>query len=294
MKRFTQFSRIWVFLLAFRPKFCDKKMRLACALLIAALLFSCKKDDQVPTPPPPGNSKILLKELSFPSLPSPYYRFEYDTAGKPVKVSYSSDFNMYEVSYHQQQITEIKNNTRVNKDRLLYTYDDNGKITLIRYMDQTGVVYKKCYLEYGQDRLQKMEWERKANPGYVLERVLSFVYHPDGNLKEMTNYYTPFEGQTERTWKEQFDQYDDKINTDGFMLVHHHEDHLLLLPGVQLQKNNPRKLVRTGYGINYTIDYSYTYNTRNAPTRKIGDVLFTNGPNEGKNLISDATLTYYP
>jgi hypothetical protein len=37
-----------------------------------------------------------------------------------------------------------------------------------------------------------------------------------------------------------FEQYDNKVNVDGFSLIHDDFfDHLVLLPGVQLQKGNP-------------------------------------------------------
>jgi hypothetical protein len=49
-------------------------------------------------------------------------------------------------------------------------------------------------------------------------------------------------------------------------------DHLVLLPGVQLQKNNPRKETLTGNTGNYTVNYTYTYNDKDLPLFKTGGV----------------------
>ena len=35
-----------------------------------------------PLPPPPPTAVVRLKDMEIPNLPSPYYRFEYDSAGK--------------------------------------------------------------------------------------------------------------------------------------------------------------------------------------------------------------------
>ncbi len=106
--------------------------------------------------------------------------------------------------------------------------------------------------------------------------------------------FIPFPGQDEVTYVSRFEQYDDKVNTDAFWLIHDTNDHLFLLPGVQLQKNNPRKLIRTGGGNDYTIDYTYTYNDRNAPLTKTGDAIFTSGPNAGQRWQANAAYNYYP
>jgi len=76
-----------------------------------------------------------------------------------------------------------------------------------------------------------------------------------------------------------------ELNVDGFSLIHNEFfDHLFLLHGVQLQKNNPGKETRTGDGVNYTVDYTYTYDSRNAPLTKKGDLLMLNGATGGTAL----------
>ena len=138
-----------------------------------------------------------------------------------------------------------------------------------------------------------IEWERKENAGYALERTLAFVYRADGNLLEMTDHRLPLTGQAEAFYESRFEEYDTKLNVDGFSLVHDNNDHLLLLPGVVLQKNNPSRLIFTGTGINYTLDYTYTYNDKNAPLTKLGDGVFTNGSAAGQRFQTNASYSYY-
>lgn len=244
--------------------------------------------------PPPYGQEGLLKDIIHTNLPSPYYHFEYDTKGNIWKTAFLSGFRLYDITQKNDRITEIKNNTPVNKDRLEYEYDNGGRIVRIKIMDQNGTVYKRCYLAYTGNKLEKMDWERKvATTGFVAERFLSFVYQTDGNLLELTSHRPPFEGQTESKYTERYEQYDNKTNVDGFSLVHEENEHLILLPGIQLQLHNPGKVIRTGPGINYTINYTYTYNEKNVPLTKTGDAVFDNGPNAGTRFTTNTAFTYY-
>ncbi|HET6993669.1 MAG TPA: hypothetical protein VFI06_01745, partial [Chitinophagaceae bacterium] len=69
-------------------------------------------------------------------------------------------------------------------------------------------------------------------------------------------------------------------------------DHLFLLPGVQLQKNNPRRIVRTG-DITFNLDYTYTYNENGAPLTRSGDFVWTSGANAGQHVLLSAVFSYY-
>jgi hypothetical protein len=91
-------------------------------------------------------------------------------------------------------------------------------------------------------------------------------YYADGNLKDITYHYLPFNGQTEAFYTSHFEQYDDKPNPDEFDLIHNEFfDHFFLLPGVQLQKNNPgRKPVQEMVQI-IPLTYTYTYNEKKIP-----------------------------
>jgi hypothetical protein len=264
---------------------------LSLLLAIAIVLFSCKKE-KTTTTPPPGNP-VLLKDIVIPNLPSPYYHFEYNAAGSIIKASFASGLRLYDVAYSGGKISELKNNTLANKDRLQYIYNEAGKPDLIKYIDEAGTIFRIATLTYANGQLRTIEWERKTAIGFIRERTMAFIYQAGGNLLEITDHLHPLAGQNEATYVSRFEQYDNKINTDGFMLIHEHNDHLLLLPGLPLQKNNPRKLIRSGDGVNYTIDYTYTYNDKNTPLTKTGDAVFTSGPNAGQRWQTNAAYSYY-
>lgn len=261
-------------------------------IAIVTVAISCKKE-KIKTPPAP-TGQVHLKDIVIPNLPSPYYHFEYNTSGGITKASFASGLRMYDVIYSGGKISELANKTMANKDRLQYIYDETGKADVIKYINDAGILYRTGFLTYQGDQLRLIEWERKVAVGFILERTMAFVYQADGNLLEITDHLHPIPGQDEVTYVSRFEQYDDKVNTDAFRLIHEFNDHLLLLPGVQLQKNNPRKLIRSGGGSDYTIDYTYTYTDKKAPLTSTGDAVFTSGPNAGQRWQTHATYSYYP
>jgi len=264
-------------------------------LVIPVVLFSCKKhkDTTNPQPVPPVPS-VLLKDMVIPNLPSPYYHFEYNETGKVTFASFASNFTMYDIVYSGDRISEMKNNIFVNKDRLQYSYDNAGRVTTIMYADSMGVAYKRISLTYNGQKLIKLERESKSTAGFILEKTMMFTYHPDGNLLEITEHHPPVNGSPEFTIVDRLEQYDNKLNTDAFGLLHNEFfDHFVFLPGVQLQKNNPGKLTRTGDGSNYQIIYTYTYNDRRAPLTKNGAGLWLSGTNAGQAFTSTTIFSYY-
>jgi hypothetical protein len=260
-------------------------------LPITQLFIACKKEKTIDNPPQPP---VLLKEIVIPNLPSPYYHFEYDAAGKVTFASYASDLTRYNILYDGERISEMKNNILVNKDRLQYFYDSQGKVEAINYADSSGIVYTRVDLFYDRDKLVKLERVRKSGTGFVYDKRITMSYYPDGNLLDITYHYLPFNGQTEAFYTSHFEQYDNKINVDGFDLIHNEFfDHFFLLPGVQLYKNNPGKETHTGDGVNYTVEYTYTYNDNNVPLNKKGNLVFTNGSNAGQRFETNSFYSYY-
>jgi hypothetical protein len=265
-------------------------------LWLLILLIACKKEKQISSSPSPIAQPpvVLLKEITIPNLPSPYYHFEYDNTGKVSFASFASDFFRYDVFYAGGRISKMKNNILVNKDELQYFYNSAGKIEGINYTDSTGVVYARMDLFYQGDKLIKLDRVRRSGTGFVYEKSTTMSYYDDGNLMDLTVHYLPFNGQTEATFTSHFEQYDKKINVDGFSLIKGDEffDHLFLLPGVQLQKNNPGKETRTGDGVNYTVNYTYTYN-EDFPINKKGNLVVTNGQNPGQIFETNSFFSYY-
>ena len=277
-----------------------KKICVVVILLTAGIIFSCKKDKNLLPPvilPPPSDAQtILLKDIVIQSLPSPYYHFEYDGAGFIIKSAFSAGLRSYSVNHVSKRISEIESTDILNNDKMVYHYED-GKVFLIQYFDQSGKNYRRCFVTYNTTgQLVKIEWELKLGvTGFAIDRTLTFDYYADANLKELTDHRHFIAGQqTEASYTELYENYDNKINVDGFTHIHDNNDHLILLPNIKLQKNNPSKTIRSGNGINYQITHTYTYNEINRPIQVNGDVLFTSGPDAGKHFQSHTTFTYYP
>jgi hypothetical protein len=191
----------------------------------------------------------------------------------------------------------MRNNILVNHDTLRYSYDNTGKLALIKFINDANVIYRIVSFAYNGDQVKEIEWDQKeGNTGYLVDRTLAFTYHPDGNVKTITEHRPPSSGSPEFTIVRQFEQYDDKINVDDFSLIHDGiHDHLFLLQGFRLQKNNPRKETYSGgvVTLTYTVDYTYTYNSDNTPSKKSGDLLFTAGIDSGKRFQTESVYTYY-
>jgi len=268
--------------------------RVFMIVLVVTGFVACKKEKEINDPLTPPLPPALLKEITIPHLPSPFYHFEYDANGKPIFVSFASDLTRYDITYDGGRIHEMRNNILINKDRLQYFYDGSGNITSINYADSNDVVYTKIDLVYTNGMLIKLERVRKSGTDFVLDKRSTMSYYADGNLKDITYHYLPFNGQTEAFYTSHFEQYDDKPNPDEFDLIHNEFfDHFFLLPGVQLQKNNPGKETRTGDGTNYTVDYTYTYNEKKFPLNKKGNLLFTSGTDAGKRFETNSFYSYY-
>jgi hypothetical protein len=263
-------------------------------LILAAAVSACDGDLRVSAPPPPPPT-VLLKDIVIPNLPSPYYHFEYDAGGRVSAASFASGFTMYDVSYDGDRISELHNNTAGNRDRLLYLYDGDGRVTSVRYVDVNGVVSTVLFLSYDGGRLTAIERDRRVAGGFLIDKTMSFTYHADGNLFELKEHRPAIDGfQPETTTMDRFEQYDDGINVDGFSLIHNDFfDHLVLLPAVQLQKGNPRRETFSGDGDNYTVDYTYTYDAGNRPLTKSGDFTFLTGQDAGKHFPTLSIFSYY-
>jgi hypothetical protein len=274
------------------------RLRLSRLLVLAAIVSACNGDSGTtaptpPPPPPPPQPSVLLRDIVIPNLPSPFYHFEYDAAGRVSFASYASDLFRYDVRYDGGRISEMQNNILVNHDRLNYVYDDAGRVASVRYINESGVIFVALFLSYEGQQLTGLERDRKVEGGYIVDKTMSLSYYADGNLKELTEQLRSPDG-TVSTTVDRFEQYDDKTNVDGFSLIHDEFfDHLVLLPQVQLQKGNPGRQLHSGDGINYTVDYRYVYDDKNRPLTKNGDLAVLNGSDAGRRFQIQSTFTYY-
>ena len=245
-----------------------------------------------PVTPPPSIADVRLSEMVIPNLPSPHYRFEYDSSGRVTFASFASDVRTYDIQYEGNRIAGMTS-TRFPAERLAYFYDVAGKATLVTYSNNAGVVYVRVHLAYRGDRLVRLERERLIEGTFQLEKRLSFVYDAAGNLAELTDQRLPVGGLTEATVVDRFESYDTGINVDGFSLIHTESaDHLILLPGVRLQLGNPAGVTRSGSGLNYHVDYTYTYDSEDRPLTKHGEVVIQGGASAGQRFQTNAAFSY--
>jgi hypothetical protein len=273
--------------------------RLMPGAVVIALLFGCGESTTGPgngggggqVPP----AAVLLRDLIIPNLPSPYYHFDYDATGRVTAASFASGFTMYEVIYQGDRISQLRNNTLGNQDRLEYAYDGAGRVTGIDYVHPNDSVFTRLTLSYEGGKLARLERRRQTGGSFVVDKATTFSYYPDGNLEELTEHRPAIDGfQPEATTLDRFEQYDDGINVDGFSLLHDDFfDHLVLLPGVLLQKGNPARVTHTGDGTNYVVDNVYQYDDQGRPLSATGDLVLLNGPDTGRHFQTQSSFTYY-
>ena len=272
------------------------RFRNSLLVLLAAAVSACTGEPgTAPKPPVPPAPAVLLRDIVIPNLPSPYYHFEYDTSARVIAASFASDLRKYDVVYDGGRISELRNNAVLNGDRLAYFYDDAGRVSSVRYVNADGLVYTVLFFSYEGQKLTGMERDRRVEGGFIIDKTMSLSYYADGNLREITERRPAITGeQDETTTVDRFEQYDDKTNVDGFSLIHDDFfDHLVLLPGVQLQKGNPARQTHTGDGINFTVDYSYSYDDKNRPLTKHGEVTLLNGSDAGQQFQTNSLFSYY-
>src|SRR6266513_2124782 len=220
-------------------------VRFAVVGLWGVLLAGCSdvmvsSEPPSPPPPPPPPAAVLLKDIVIARLPAPYYHFEYDSGGRIAVVSFASGLTNYNVTYAGGRIAELQNNIIVNHDRLVYAYDGAGRVAGVRYVDANGATFTVVVFSYDGQKLIGVERDRRVVGGFIIDKTMSMTYDSTGNLRDLTEHRPAIAGlQNEETSVVHFEQYDSGINVDGFGLIHDDFfDHLILLPGVELQESS--------------------------------------------------------
>jgi hypothetical protein len=266
------------------------------AFFLITGLAACGSDSGITTPPPPPPTPpVLLKEINVLRLPAPYYHFNYDGAGVVTSASFASEFRVYTMVYDAGRLSEMRNDAVGNQDRVQYFYDDAGRVSSVNYVDANGVVFTRVSLTYDGPRLIGIQRERLFNGEFMINKIVTLSYYPDGNLLELGEHFPAIEGlQTETTTVDIFERYDNGINVDDFDLIHDEFfDNWILLQGVHLQNGNPARVLHLGDGDNFTVDYTYSYDKRNRPLVKDGELLFTTGPDAGQRFQTQSAYSYY-
>jgi hypothetical protein len=262
---------------------------------LVAAVAGCGTDSAPATAPQPDPlPAVLLEDIVVPRLPSPYYHFAYDPTGRMTNASFASGLTSYTLSYTSGRLSEIQNTIVVNHDRLVYSYDNAGNVAQVDYVGSAGV-FTQVRLAYDGARLVRLERQRKTASGFVVDKTMTMAYGADGNLSDLTEHLPAIDGvQPDATFTDHFENYDNGMNVDSFELLHQEFfDHLILLPRVQLQKNNPRRITHTGDGDHYVVEYTYGFDAQNRPVNKAGILTFTSGTQTGQQFEVGATYSYY-
>ena len=277
-----------------------RQLTLATLVPTLAMIVACSGYDSptypgTTTPPPP--KQVLLKDIVVDRLPSPYYHFDYDAAGRISHASFASGTDDFSVSYNGERIRELTNNGGIGqRDRVVYAYDAAGRVGGVRYVDLNGVTFTVVIYTYEGDKLTGVERSQLVSGALIIDKTMTLTYYADGNLETLSEHRPAIAGvQDDATNVTRFEEYDTGINVDGFGLIHDDFfDHLVLLPGVVLQKSNPKRETRTGDGLTYTLEYTYAYDTDGKhPLTKRGDLVITGGGTVGMHVPTSSVFTYY-
>jgi hypothetical protein len=262
----------------------------------AGLLFAgCRKSEppaDVPPVPVP-EKKILLKSVTIPGLPSPFYHFTYRPDSMLSGVTFATGFNIYEVLHQGGRISEMRNNIVISHDTLRYVYDNTGSLVRVKIINEEGNLYRDIHLTYSGGKINTITWSLLMGTGFSEHRIVTISYYSDGNAKRITDHRPAFPGQLPVTLITDYLDYDDKINVDDYTVIHDgFNEHLVVLPPGMIQKNNPRREVRSGSGIHFEITNHFTYNARNEPLLRLGTVRITSNP-PGQEFQIRREYAYY-
>jgi hypothetical protein len=275
------------------------KVKGLIVILILAAAISCHKgSDNHPPVHSPSFVDLKLKDINIRNLPSPYYHFEYRDDKHISNFDFSSGLRTYAMMYTGDDLTLMKSTTfNSGNDSIQYIYT-NGKPTSIHIAKEDGLLYRRAFLTYyANGQLKELEWEIKPDKqSFTKEQSFTFTYYPDGNVKDITQHDFAVGPQTDVTFTDRYENYDDKKNVDGFSLVHTSQfKQPILLPGITLQVNNARRIVRTsdGTALTYEENNTYTYDSNGRPLVKSGDFVYTNGSDAGRHFDLQTTYSYY-
>jgi hypothetical protein len=267
-------------------------------LIVAVSMFtvSCHKSSHNYPPPEPPISDardIQLKVVSIERLPFPYFLFTYNDDRFVTEINFASGFFTWKVQYEKNRVIRMINT--FNNDTLAYTYANN-KVISIRHTDAQNGKPKWDYIITYDDKglASSISWWIFLQSGgpAVLNRRVTFAYYDDDNLREYKDYRADANLDVSLENTVTFTNYDDGINVDDFYLLKEFSDDFLFLPQVKWQKNNPRHDTRIGKVNDYTVDYTYQYNTDKLPVVKTYTTTITRGDNSGQQFNGRQEFTY--
>jgi len=269
-----------------------------CVLVV--LISACSKNPADPAPipvPPPVNvidtARVRLKQIEIPNLPSPYFEFVYNDSGYATHINFASNFFKYELEYNNKRISRMTN--QINGDKLVYQYQNGNVSAIDQYSGITG--FRLWHYEFAYDVMQKLvnvKWYVFPSNGSdsLLEKVADLKYGADGNLSEYKYSIRMDDGSMQWGSTYTFSNYDKKINVDDFGMLKQFFDHLLYLPAVKFQTNNPASSKISSTVNEFEINYQYQYQG-NLPQAKTTTIRQTKGSDAGRVTTSTTQYSYY-
>jgi hypothetical protein len=267
-------------------------------LFIAVIVVaaSCKKDPvyRVPVDTPVKDIQtIRLKEVIEQGLPSPYYQFVYTDSGYVSHINFADGFITYAISYKNQRIYKMVN-TRFN-EQLTYHYTA-GNVSYITQHNALGNKTRSYAMSYNSNKkLAEVKWYVFMNNGQdsLLQRKAVLTYDAKSNIVKNEDYRLNVNNEFKLSTTTKYSDYDDGINTDDrYLLKADFGGHLLYLPQVKFQMNNPHVVTITSADTEYRIDYTYTYQNT-LPVIKSGRMEQTRGSEAGKVFQFTNQYSYY-
>lgn len=268
-------------------------------LLLIIVATGCKKKDHLldalsPKPILDDARTVLLKDIQAQRLPSPYFHFEYDSFHYVKRVSFASDFLVYNVDYENKRVKKMAN--IMNGSALMYNYTNAQVSEINEVSGVTGkLVFTYRFMYNTDNQLKQVFWYQYQLSGdpYLLKRA-DLVYHSDGNLASIDWYSALSTEPLSWSSREEFSDYDNKVNVDNITLLKgfYFFDSYLFLPQVKLQKNNPRKEHIISPVNEYDISNSYEYQN-DLPVTKFSLVNQTKGGNGQGPIQVSEQFSYY-
>jgi hypothetical protein len=266
-------------------------------LLFVVLAAACKKTVHPPAevPQPVTDARtIRLKQLVAEKLPSPYFFFSYDNQGFVDSIAFASGFFEYTVSYKNKRISEMFN--RGNSWKLLYEYKGTAVSSIIELNAAQQKINRHKFQYNPAGKLIAADTYVFSNAGADSNVIKHFDlnYHPDGNLSKLSEWRRDIATNILVNYTNtEYDNYDNKKNVDDFYLLKDSWGHLLFLPQVKLQINNPGTVLIHGLSNDYKITNTFEFNDQQLPIVKHQRMEQVRGSNAGTVLKFKNDYTYY-
>lgn len=251
------------------------------------VLTGCQKNTASNFPVITDAQAIRLKEVTIRGLPSPYLRLKYDAQNFITEIGYESGTYLYIPAYKNGRLHKMVNTAFAEHDTLYYYYSGD-QVSRIDWVAVGNGKREETFFSYdNRGRLTTAAW-KKVNQLDFYKRQL-FFYNQQDNMVRCDIFYDLGTG-LEKTNMYLFDQFDDKENLTSNELLK--EYHLLFLPQVRLQKNNPLSAHSFGLENDFNLQYSYQYN-RNLPVSKTTLMTQTRGSGAGNSIVGETSYSYY-